>query len=69
MNIDIRHSEPKHPGVKTFLGGGQKSLLIGPSWKAAGGGAFPTRDPATGAILAHIARADAGDVDLAVAAR
>jgi len=68
MIIDIRHAQPTQPGVKAFLAGGPKSLLIGPDWKAAGGGTLPTRDPATGAILAEIARADSADVDLAVAA-
>jgi predicted Fe-S protein YdhL (DUF1289 family) len=68
MKIDIRHAQPTQPGVKAFLAGGAKSLLIGPDWKAAGGGTLPTRDPATGAILAEIGRANAADVDLAVAA-
>ena len=66
MTIAIRHSEPAHPGVRAFLAGPRKDHLIGGEWVAGAEGAIPTRDPATGKILAEIARGGAAEVDLAV---
>jgi phenylacetaldehyde dehydrogenase len=60
--------EPATTGARDFLADQEKRLLIGGEWVAAGGGTFTTIDPATGAALAQIGRADAGDVDRAVAA-
>ena len=43
-------------------------LLINNKWvEAASGKSFPTINPSTGEVIAHIAEADAADVDLAVA--
>ena len=47
----------------------EKRLLIGGRWVAASSGrTFPSTDPATGDLLAHIAEGGARDVDAAVAA-
>ncbi|SFS16792.1 Acyl-CoA reductase [Microbacterium sp. cf046] len=44
-------------------------LVIGGIWVAASdGGTFPTFDPGTGEVIAHVARATSDDVDAAVAA-
>jgi aldehyde dehydrogenase (NAD+) len=44
-------------------------LLIGNKWvDAASGKTFPTINPATGEVIAHVAEADAADVDKAVGA-
>ena len=44
-------------------------MFIDGSWAAAAAGAtFPTVDPATGRTIAEVPRADASDVDRAVAA-
>ncbi len=68
MTLLVQHSEPRTPGVKAFLTAGDKAQLIGGAWRAGGGGRIATRDPATGAVIAHIARGDSTDVDHAVAA-
>jgi phenylacetaldehyde dehydrogenase len=68
MTVVIRHAEPKTAGVKAFLAGEEKQLLIGADWEPGGGGRIPTHDPATGRILAYVARGDSSDVDRAVAA-
>jgi aldehyde dehydrogenase (NAD+) len=47
----------------------QRHLLIGGQWVAAASGeTFETRNPATGELLAHVARGGAEDIDRAVAA-
>jgi acyl-CoA reductase-like NAD-dependent aldehyde dehydrogenase len=51
-----------------FLSTAESGALIDGSWVAAHGGTFATRDPATGEHLADVGRADATDVDAAVAA-
>jgi betaine-aldehyde dehydrogenase len=43
-------------------------LLLDGAFAPGGGGSFPTLNPATGEVLAHVAAADAADVDTAVAA-
>jgi phenylacetaldehyde dehydrogenase len=58
---------PPSPAVAAFLARAPHGLLIGGEWQPATA-AFETRDPATGKVLAPVARADAGDVDRAVAA-
>ena len=68
MIIDLRHAEARSPAVKAFLAAGDKGILVDGLWRAGGGGAIPTRDPATGAVLAHVARGDQADVDDAVIA-
>src|SRR5258708_13739843 len=46
-----------------------RELLIGGEWvKAASGKTFPTYNPATGEVLAHVAEGDTEDIDRAVAA-
>src|SRR6267378_3248007 len=46
-----------------------RQLLIGGQWvKAASGKTFPTYNPATGEVLAHVAEGDKEDIDRAVAA-
>src|SRR5512137_2980283 len=69
-----RHSPSLQPGiqlspaVREFLATPRK-LLIGGKWvEALSGRTFETFNPATGGVLAHVAEADAPDVDLAVAA-
>ncbi|WP_421725792.1 aldehyde dehydrogenase family protein [Bauldia sp.] len=48
---------------------GQTGLFIDGDWRQPNSGAwFETRDPATGAVLAKVAAADAADVEAAVAA-
>jgi aldehyde dehydrogenase (NAD+) len=52
-----------------FLDGTPKRLLIDGRWVEAGSGrTFPSRNPATGEVLAAIAEGDAPDVDQAVTA-
>jgi aldehyde dehydrogenase (NAD+) len=58
-------AETRHP----FLDGKAKRLLIDGKWlEAASGKTFETLNPATGAVLAHVAEGDAEDIDRAVAA-
>jgi len=58
-----------HPDVSAFLDGGPKRLLIGGRWvEAASGRTFDTLNPATGEVLARVARGDGEDIDRAVAA-
>ena len=66
----IPESQALRDGRSTaFLDGGAKRLLVGGEWvPAADGGTFATTDPATGEVLAHVARARTADVDAAVAA-
>ena len=59
---------PMHESVQTFLGAPRK-MLIGGRWvDAASGKTFPTYNPATGEVLAHVAEGAHPDVDLAVSA-
>jgi len=52
-----------------FFDGAPRRLLIGGQWtEAAGGETFETVDPATGEVLATVAKGGAEDVDRAVAA-
>lgn len=51
----------------SFLKSGPKKLLIGGTWReSASGESFETINPASGELLAHVALANATDVDLAV---
>jgi aldehyde dehydrogenase (NAD+) len=57
------------PALGRFLGGTPKKLLINGEWvDALSGKTFETINPATGEVLAHVAEADAADVDRAVKA-
>jgi aldehyde dehydrogenase (NAD+) len=52
-----------------FLKDPHKKLLIGGAWvDAVSGRTFETRNPANGALLAHVAEGGADDIDLAVTA-
>ncbi|MGL6236850.1 MAG: aldehyde dehydrogenase family protein [Segniliparus sp.] len=56
------------PAVRAFLER-PKNLLIGGEWTpAASGATFPTYDPATGQVLAEVAKGSSEDVDRAVSA-
>ena len=59
---------PIHQQVLTFVGAPRK-MLIGGKWlEAASGQTFPTYNPATGEVLAHVAEGNSADVDKAVIA-
>jgi phenylacetaldehyde dehydrogenase len=59
---------PIHRQVQTFIGAPRK-MLIGGKWlDAAAGKTFPTYNPATGEVLAHVAEGNSADVDKAVMA-
>ncbi|HEX4968801.1 MAG TPA: aldehyde dehydrogenase family protein, partial [Nitrospiraceae bacterium] len=59
---------PTHQQVLTFVSKPRK-MLIGGKWlEAASGKTFPTYNPATGEILAHVAEGNGTDVDMAVTA-
>jgi phenylacetaldehyde dehydrogenase len=59
---------PTHQKVLSFVGAPRK-MLIGGKWlEAASGKTFPTYNPATGEVLAHVAEGNSADVDSAVAA-
>ena len=59
---------PTHQNVVRFVGAPRK-MLIGGKWlDAASGKTFPTYNPATGEVLAHVAEGNSIDVDKAVTA-
>src|SRR6185503_9882162 len=59
---------PMHQNVLSFVGTPRK-MLIGGRWlEAASGKTFPTYNPATGEVLAHVAEGNSVDVDKAVLA-
>ncbi len=59
---------PMHEQVRTFVGAPRK-MLIGGQWVAASSDkTFPTYNPATGDVLAHVAEGTKPDVDRAVSA-
>jgi len=59
---------PMHQDVHAFVGIPRK-MLIGGTWlNAASGKTFPTYNPATGEVLAHVAEGNSADVDNAVIA-
>ncbi|MBS4019029.1 MAG: aldehyde dehydrogenase family protein [Dechloromonas sp.] len=65
------HVQPTQPGdaARAFLARTDKQLLIGGKWRGAADGAvFETFDPASGALLARLAKATGSDADDAVAA-
>lgn len=58
-----------HPGVKSFLSGSTKNLLIDGKWVASvSGKTFETFNPADGEVLAKVSEGDKEDIDLAVKA-
>jgi phenylacetaldehyde dehydrogenase len=56
------------PRVAEFVGKTRKMLVNGKWIEAASGKTFPTYDPSTGDVLAHVAAGDREDVELAVKA-
>jgi len=57
------------PGVAAFLARGERAMLVDGKWvPGAKGGVFAVGNPTNETILAHVARADAQDVNAAVAA-
>lgn len=61
-------TEAWHPKVKTFVAQTRKMLINGRWVHAQSGKTFPTYDPATGEVLAHVTEGDKADIDLAVQA-
>jgi phenylacetaldehyde dehydrogenase len=59
---------PTHQQVLTFVSKPRKMLIDGKWLEAASGNTFPTYNPATGEILAHVAEGNGTDVDRAVTA-
>ncbi|PKU25476.1 aldehyde dehydrogenase family protein [Telmatospirillum siberiense] len=69
MTVIIRNDSPVCDGARAFLAVARKRHLIGGRWVDAGGNeTFETTDPATGRVLAHLAKGTAEDVTRAVAA-
>src|ERR1700693_2485982 len=66
MNIPQRISID--PAAKNYVSIPRKLLIDGAWVNAASGKTFPVYDPSTGEVLAHVAEADAADVDKAVRA-
>ena len=63
----LLNTQPHSQRVQAFLARSNKKLLIDGVWEDGELGQISTLDPATGKVLAHIARGGAGDVDRAVA--
>ena len=59
---------PTHEQVLNFVGAPRKMLIDGRWIEAASGKTFPTYNPATGEVLAHVAEGNSADVDRAVTA-
>ena len=66
MNIAARISID--PAVTKYVSMPRKNLINGKWVDAVSGKTFPVYDPSTGDVMAHVAEADAADVDLAVKA-
>src|SRR5260370_17425506 len=63
-----KHAIPVDDNVARYLAK-PRQLLIGGEWvNAASGKTFPTYNPATGEVLAHVAEGGKEDIDRAVAA-
>jgi phenylacetaldehyde dehydrogenase len=63
----LLNTQPHSAAVQAFLGRPDKKLLIDGVWEDGELGQILTLDPATGKVLAQIARGGPGDVDRAVA--
>jgi phenylacetaldehyde dehydrogenase len=59
---------PSTPAARAFLATPAHRLWIGGTWQDAARGTFPTHDPATAALIGHVARAGAEEAEAAVAA-
>src|SRR5277367_6101767 len=66
--MGIAVSPQIHPQVAEFIDKPRKMLINGKWVEAASGKTFPTYNPATGEVLAHVAEGDKEDIDRAVAA-
>ncbi|MGD0760008.1 MAG: aldehyde dehydrogenase family protein, partial [Candidatus Sulfotelmatobacter sp.] len=66
--MGIALSPQIHPQVADFLEKPRKLLINGQWVNAASGKTFPTYNPATGEILAHVAEGDREDIERAVKA-
>src|SRR5450631_2360488 len=64
--MGIAVSPQIHPRVAEFIDQPRKMLINGRWVNAASGKTFPTYNPATGEILAHVAEGDREDIDRAV---
>ena len=68
MTIALPPAMPRSEAVSRFLERASGRLLLDGEWvPAAAGETFETRDPATGELLASVARARGADVEAAVA--
>jgi phenylacetaldehyde dehydrogenase len=54
--------------LQNYLATSRKLLINGKLVDAVSGKSFPVYDPSTGQVMAHVAEADAADVDKAVKA-
>src|ERR1700674_2236008 len=61
-------SATMEPAVSAFISRRHKLLINGKWVEAASGKTFPTYNPATGEVLAHVAEGDREDIDRAVKA-
>lgn len=67
MTLNIASIEPSTPGALQFLAIKERQHFIADQWVSPAGGQYlPTVNPATGAVLAHIAAGNAADIDRAV---
>ena len=64
MNI----AQPISADLQSYLATSRKLLINGELVDAVSGKSFPVYDPSTGQVMAHVAEADAADVDKAVKA-
>jgi phenylacetaldehyde dehydrogenase len=64
MNI----AQPISADLQSYLATSRKLLINGELVDAVSGKSFPVYDPSTGRVMAHVAEADAADVDKAVKA-
>jgi phenylacetaldehyde dehydrogenase len=64
MNI----AQPISADLRSYLATSRKLLINGELVDAVSGKSFPVYDPSTGQVMAHVAEADAADVDKAVKA-
>ena len=61
-------TEQLEQSVQQFVSQPRKMLINGQWVNAQSGKTFPTYDPATGEVMAHVAEGDKADIDLAVQA-
>src|ERR1700726_1426057 len=66
--MGIAVSPQIHPQVAEFIDKPRKMLINGQWVNSASGKTFPTYNPATGEVLAHVAEGDREDIERAVAA-